>query len=99
MPMERLFTRRVLLARGAAVAGGLALPARTLARESKTTAVYKLETGCGQGACACSACFYHDSNSLFPTEKAADGNRAVSVQSVALRWVSAGGGIGGGSAN
>jgi len=38
--------------------------------------VYKLDTGCGHGACACNACFYHDTNSLFPTAKAANGNRA-----------------------
>jgi hypothetical protein len=74
--MEGLFTRRVFLVRSAVVAGALALPARTLARTSRTTAVYKLDTGCGQGACACNACFYCDSNSLFPTRKAADGNRA-----------------------
>jgi hypothetical protein len=77
-PMGKLLTRRVFVVRGAAVAGALALPAGTLARESKTTAVYKLETGCGPGACACHACFNHDFYSLFPSYKAADGNRAHS---------------------
>jgi hypothetical protein len=74
--MKHLLTRRVFVVRGAAFAGALALPAGTLARESKTTAVYKLETGCGPGTCACHTCFKHDMYSLFPSFKAADGNRA-----------------------
>ena len=73
--MERLVTRRGFLARGAALAGVLALPARVFAAP-KTTAVYRLETGCGHARCACNACFFHDANSLFPTAKAANGNRA-----------------------
>jgi len=74
--MERHLTRKGFLARGAALAGALALPASAFARGPKTAAVYKLVTGCGHGACACNACFHHDRNSLFPTAKAADGNRA-----------------------
>jgi hypothetical protein len=76
MAVEQRHTRRGLLARGAALAGALALPARALAAATSTTTVYKLDTGCGHGSCACTACFYHASYSLFPTEKAANGNRA-----------------------
>jgi hypothetical protein len=73
--MDRLLTRRSFIAGGATVAGALAVPARLLAGP-KTTDVYKLDTGCGHGSCACNACFYHDMYSLFPSWKAANGNRA-----------------------
>jgi len=56
------------------VAAVLAQPSRLLAA-SKSTDVYRLDTGCGNGSCACNACFGH-TNSLFPTAKAANGNRA-----------------------
>lgn len=73
--MDRLVTRKGFIAAGGAVAGALTLPARMFAA-SKTTDVYKLDTGCGHGRCACNACFYHDTYSLFPSAKAANGNRA-----------------------
>jgi hypothetical protein len=73
--MERRLTRGRFLAGGAAVAGALAWPARLLAAP-KTTAIYRLETGCGDGSCACGACRRHDRYSLFPSSKAANGNRA-----------------------
>jgi hypothetical protein len=73
--MERVFTRRGFLARAGAVAAALALPLRAFAAP-KTTPIYKLDTGCGNGSCACNACFDYDTHSLFPTQKAADGNRA-----------------------
>jgi hypothetical protein len=73
--MTRLLTRRKFLAGGAAAVGMLAYPAHLLAT-SKTTAVYKLDPGCGDGSCSCRACVYHDMFSLFPSWKAANGNRA-----------------------
>jgi hypothetical protein len=68
-------TRRSFLAGAATAAGVLAFPALAAAKP-KTVAVYRLETGCGDGACACNACKLHDANSLCPSEKAANGNRA-----------------------
>jgi hypothetical protein len=68
-------TRRRFLIRGAALGGALVLPAR-LRAAPKTAAVYRLDTGCGQGSCACNACFRHDTSSMFPSWKAANGNRA-----------------------
>lgn len=68
-------TRRQLIARGAAAGVVLALP-RQASAVSPTLPVFRLETGCGDGACACTACKIHDANSLFPTSKAANGNRA-----------------------
>jgi hypothetical protein len=73
--MAQRLTRRTLIARGAAAGAVLVLPARAVAA-SKTLPVFRLETGCGDGACACLACKVHDQNSLFPSKKAADGNRA-----------------------
>jgi hypothetical protein len=73
--MDRGITRRKLLAGGAAAAGALAIPSRLLAAP-KTADIYRLETGCGSGACACPACFLHDTHSYFPSWKAANGNRA-----------------------
>jgi hypothetical protein len=68
-------TRRRFVVGGAAAAGALAWPAGMLGAP-KTAEIYRLETGCGDGACACTACRSHDRYSLFPTSKAADGNRA-----------------------
>ena len=68
---ETVLTRRGLLASGAAAAGALAVPAVARAKP-KTQAVYKLVPN---GA-TCEACKRHDAASLFPTAKAADGNRA-----------------------
>jgi hypothetical protein len=68
---ETALTRRGLLASGAAAAGALAVPAVARAKP-KTQAVYKLVPNGG----TCRACRRHDAASLFPTAKAADGNRA-----------------------
>jgi len=73
--MSQTLTRRTLITRGAVAGAVLVLPARAFSA-SKTLPVFRLETGCGDGACACNACKSHDANSLFPTSKAADGNRA-----------------------
>ncbi|MGE5272901.1 MAG: hypothetical protein ACM3QU_03895 [Verrucomicrobiota bacterium] len=63
--------RRRLLASGAAAAGALAIP--TVARaKPKTQSIFKLVAN---GA-TCRACLSHDAASLFPTAKAANGNRA-----------------------
>jgi hypothetical protein len=82
--VESRLTRRTLIATGAAAASAIAFP--TLARGAKggvpsrkLVAVYRLTPSgpCGGGADgACRACVSHDSHSLFPTAKAADGNRA-----------------------
>ena len=71
------------MARGALVVGGVAVPglARVgqAAAAPKTVAVYGLDH---DGNCAgnddgfCDACANHAANSVFPTAKAADGNRA-----------------------
>jgi hypothetical protein len=73
--MSQRLTRRTLITRGAAAGAVLVLPSGALSA-SKTLAVFRLETGCGDGACACHACKLHDANSVFPSRKAADGNRA-----------------------
>jgi hypothetical protein len=77
--MESKLTRRRFLAAGGAVLGVLAFPLRALAA-TKTHDLYKL-TPCPPGKtsgkpCSCHACVVHDANSLFPSSKAADGNRA-----------------------
>jgi hypothetical protein len=71
----RSITRRGFLAGAGATVGVLALPTLAAALP-KTIAIFRLETGCGDGGCACDACKTHDANSLFPSAKAADGNRA-----------------------
>jgi hypothetical protein len=71
-------TRRKLIASGAAASVALALPARVLPA-AKTLPVFKLdpcESPSDADCIACQACHSHDANSLFPTHKAADGNRA-----------------------
>jgi hypothetical protein len=72
--METL-TRRSLLVRAGGAGALLAFPALAAA-QPKTVSVFKLDTGCGDGACACAACKAHDANSLFPSGKTANGNRA-----------------------
>src|SRR5262249_32320172 len=73
--MSEVLTRRTLIARSAAAGAVLVLPARALSA-SKTLPVFRLETGCGDGWSACGPRKAHDKSSLFPTQKAADGNRA-----------------------
>lgn len=69
--MAKRLTRRRLLSAGAAAAGALAIP--TVARaKPKTELIFKLVPN---GA-TCRGCASHDEASLFPTAKAANGNRA-----------------------
>jgi hypothetical protein len=81
--MKERLTRGGFVARGAVVVGGVAVPglARVgqAAAAPKTLAVYGLDpdgncTGNDDGFCK--ACANHAANSVFPTAKAADGNRA-----------------------
>jgi len=68
---ERVLTRRQLVSAGAAAAGALAIP--TVARaKPKTQYIFKL----APNGATCPACVNHDNASLFPTAKAANGNRA-----------------------
>ena len=71
------------MARGAAAVGVVAVPALSRAKRAsaapKTLAVYRLDPHseqCGGNTGSCASCAQHDANSLFPTVKAADGNRA-----------------------
>jgi hypothetical protein len=73
--MSQGLTRRKLIAQGAAAGAVLAFPTRALSAK-KTLPIFRLLTGCGDGSCACNACKIHDAKSLFPTWKAANGNRA-----------------------
>jgi hypothetical protein len=75
--MGRVLTRRSFLALGAGAAAAVAVPARLLAA-SKAADIYKLEPGKPpvDKTPACHACVNHDTYSLFPSSKAADGNRA-----------------------
>jgi hypothetical protein len=81
--MTGVLTRRGFLGRGAAGIAALAFPGLASARarraSSKTAAVFKLDPRserCGGGVGGCAACVAHDANSLFPSLKAAKGNRA-----------------------
>jgi hypothetical protein len=79
--MTGLLTRRGLLGRGAAGVAALAFPGLAAARKAKpkTAAVFGLDPRserCGGGVGACAACVAHDANSVFPSMKAAKGNRA-----------------------
>jgi hypothetical protein len=68
---ETTLSRRRFVTSGAAAAGVLALPAVARAGK-KTQPIFKLVPN---GA-TCASCGKHDGASLFPTAKAADGNRA-----------------------
>jgi hypothetical protein len=79
--MTGLLTRRGLLGRGAAGLAALAFPGLASARKvgAKTAAVFRLDPRserCGGGLGSCAACAAHDAYSLFPSTKAANGNRA-----------------------
>ena len=79
--MTGLLTRRGLLGRGAAGLAAVAFPGLASARRAapKTAAVFRLDPRserCGGGVGACAACVAHDANSVFPSIKAAKGNRA-----------------------
>jgi hypothetical protein len=80
---EQTITRKHLLAAGAGTLGALAVPAAVRGAPpakpapapapAKQQPVYKLVRA---GRHTCKACEKHDANSLFPTAKAANGNRA-----------------------
>ena len=83
--IEKAITRKDLITAGAGALGALAVPAAVRAASApkspakpapppppKQQAVYKLV----RNGHTCRACGKHDDNSLFPTEKAAKGNRA-----------------------
>jgi len=77
--MAEQVTRRRFLGTSAVAAAALTAPARALARSEQAqslTAIYRLQPGCGRRACVCRACVNHDKHALFPTRKAANGNRA-----------------------
>jgi hypothetical protein len=79
--MTGSLTRQGFLGRGAAGVAALAFPGLASARKAnaKTAAVFRLDPRserCGGGVGACAACVAHDANSLFPSMKAAKGNRA-----------------------
>jgi hypothetical protein len=80
--MMGLLTRRRFVARGVVAVGALAAPGLARGKNRPTThtvSVYRLDPGserCGHADGSCNACRQHDMNSLFPTSKAADGNRA-----------------------
>jgi hypothetical protein len=70
-------TRRELVVGGAAAAGTAAFP-QLAAAKPRTVSIWRLTPeGCsGSGGGACAACVEHDEHSLFPSAKAANGNRA-----------------------
>jgi hypothetical protein len=70
---ETTLTRKGLLRVGAGAVGALAVPGISRgAAAAKQQPVYKLVPN----GHTCKACSAHDKNSLFPTAKAANGNRA-----------------------
>jgi hypothetical protein len=74
--MTEALTRTRFMARAALAIGALALPARALAkRRPRTQPVYRLNPKRGEGD-SCKACRRHAANQIFPTRKAANGNRA-----------------------
>jgi hypothetical protein len=79
--MATVLTRRGFVARGGAALGALAFPALAAARRAapKTVAVYRLDPHsehCGGGVGSCKACVSYAGRMIFPTSKAAAGNRA-----------------------
>jgi hypothetical protein len=73
--MTNLLTRKRFVARGLLAVGVLAAPARALAKKPKRHAVYRFQPSAGKGD-ACKACLKHARNMIFPSLKAAKGNRA-----------------------
>jgi hypothetical protein len=73
--MTDVLTRKRFVGRGLVVVGVLAAPARALAKRPKTQAVYRQNPKAGKGD-ACKACLKHAQNVIFPSRKAANGNRA-----------------------
>jgi hypothetical protein len=78
--MTNPLTRQRFIVRGALAAGALAVPGLArAAKKPKTHSVYRLDPRserCGHADGSCKTCVKYDRNLLFPTRKAADGNRA-----------------------
>jgi hypothetical protein len=79
--MTTALTRRSFIARGGTALAALSFPALAAARRAapKTLAIYRLDPHsehCGGGVGSCRACVSYAGSSLFPTPKAAAGNRA-----------------------
>jgi hypothetical protein len=80
--MTDLLTRRRFVAWGVVALGALAAPARALGKKrpaTHTVSVFRLDPRserCGHPDGACKTCRHYDKNFLFPTSKAANGNRA-----------------------
>ena len=72
---EQTLTRKRLLTAGAGALGALAVPGTVRAAASPQTKQQPVFQLVASGH-VCKACRKHDSNSLFPTAKAASGNRA-----------------------
>jgi hypothetical protein len=74
--MTTPLTRKRFVARGVLAVAVLAAPARAFAKKRpKRQPVYRLYPRGGKGD-ACKACRRHAANQIFPTHKAANGNRA-----------------------
>jgi hypothetical protein len=76
----RISRERFLAGAGVGLAG-LALPAVAHGAKEKELPVYRLNPDGGicdgpGGACACAACYAHAASMIFPSTKAANGNRA-----------------------
>jgi hypothetical protein len=71
---DDVLTRKRFVTAGAAALGAAAVPAvaRGSLSAAKTQPVYKLV----RNGHTCKSCLKHDANSLFPSMKAANGNRA-----------------------
>jgi hypothetical protein len=67
-----MLTRRSFVARAGAAAGALWLPGLARARAQDTKFIFKLR----QHGDTCKACMSYDARKLFPTRKAANGNRS-----------------------
>ena len=77
--MTGILTRRRFVARSMVAVGALAAPALALGKKRPTRhAVYRLDPDserCGHEAGSCKTCERYDRNFIFPTRKAANGNR------------------------
>jgi len=75
--MTNVLTRQGFIARGALAAGALAAPGLArAAKKPKTHLVYRLDPTCGHSTSSCKTCTRYAAHFLFPTRKAANGNRA-----------------------
>jgi hypothetical protein len=74
--MTGVLTRRRFVARGLVAVGALASPALALGKKRPGThAVYRLDPTCGHSTSSCKTCTSYAKKFLFPTRKAANGNR------------------------